>query len=431
MPGAGRLLGARCSQREWEKFGKNGTLGNEHAAHSASLSSGSETKVLPPSVIEVEDDGEDNWRRTSPLPYDSNALFLPADSDEEDDYPYLVPSSRPASHSTSTPLIPTSLPILSTLPPGPSIGRVDGSSSDVSASMPGVFNTYPSMGVHSPMLSILLRVLSLSLVNNRCLISVDDLNKGYEYIRLNPANVQDSAQQIEVTCTQVHNIVDQYRFFSKTALQDLAALHGLDLQFISTAHGLPLLFWKPNLIRQLMQHCCEINYCHDNLMVFEQRSAFHDATVTVTMGSVALPKPRQVTVTTGTSVPDIPSSLTTADDLFVLPMTMNNNIMVDKDDGATVISTYKLNRCFDYKGIVNNVNVKDIHASDLETRIHLFEWRKHEWETLYTPLTIESIQKAEKIRRDKVIASHMDNEAVHESVFASRNLADHVQIRSL
>ncbi|KAJ7500715.1 hypothetical protein B0H11DRAFT_1908589 [Mycena galericulata] len=126
------------------------------------------------------------------------------------------------------------------------------------------------------------------------------------------------------------------------------------LDQLASQHHLPPSVRKPNLVRALMKHTCN-GECTANTLVFEQT-----------------PRPRKEPFLARTLPDEIsetggPLTLQTLDDLDVLPMTLSNEILVDVDDGVTFISTYKLNRSFDYEGIVTEESVKALFSADMDS----------------------------------------------------------------
>ncbi|KAJ7508030.1 hypothetical protein B0H11DRAFT_2185129 [Mycena galericulata] len=109
---------------------------------------------------------------------------------------------------------------------------------------------------------------------------------------------------------------------------------------IAMAHGLPIIHRKPNLLKTLMQHTCD-NSCDGDGFLLE-RTEF---------------EPRYepfLSRTLPVSVPDTAPTFQSADDLDVLPVSLSNETVVDTGDGTEFVSTYKLNRCFNYVGLVTD-----------------------------------------------------------------------------
>jgi hypothetical protein len=154
------------------------------------------------------------------------------------------------------------------------------------------------------------------------------LNKYFEFVKC--STIQElskaaGAQDIVCRTSNFSMFVTTFLFLSVKDLRSIAALHGL-----------PHINRKQNLITALMEHSCELS-CDADCLVFKQIIVPRKGPFT----NRELPDP----------VPDTVPTFESMDDLDVLPLMVNNDIVVDVDDACSYISTYKLNRSFDYVGL--------------------------------------------------------------------------------
>ncbi|KAJ7431457.1 hypothetical protein B0H11DRAFT_1941683 [Mycena galericulata] len=171
-------------------------------------------------------------------------------------------------------------------------------------------------------------------------------------------------------CKDIAQFVSLYLHLNKSQLDEL-----------TTHHHLPSCARKPNAVRALMTHACHVG-CSPLFLVFEHTSRFRKEPF--------IPRilPDQI------SDADVPLKLRSLDDLDVLPMTLSNDILVDVDDGTTFISTYKLNRSFDYMGIVTEATVKTLFSADMDTLyLPAFSADVATFVSLYPHLKVKDLQE--------------------------------------
>lgn len=269
------------------------------------------------------------------------------------------------------------------------------------------------------------------------------LNKYFEFLRCGTLNDLSKSphepQDILCITSNISLFITSFLYLSVK-----------QLRLIAIAHGLPDINRKPNLVAALMEHSCE-EACIADCLVFRPVAVPRNGP----FNKRVLPE----------LVPDTAATHESMDDLDVLPLMINNDIIVDVEDSISYISTYKLNRSFDCLGLVTKHMVGDLHRADMEFKyktVHvpnisgfvasyphlsvrqltelcnahgigapsrkpqlletlmshecmndcigyhcvlLFEYRKKDREELVVPRTISSVRETENLRRSKFVST--------------------------
>ncbi|KAJ7114455.1 hypothetical protein C8R44DRAFT_740594 [Mycena epipterygia] len=117
---------------------------------------------------------------------------------------------------------------------------------------------------------------------------------------------------------------------------------------------------KTYLIQHLMRHRCT-EHCTAKYLVFINKLW-------------ARPGPFIPHSVVGTMNPGSPLTLSSMEDLNALPMYLDNQILVDEDDGIAHVSTYLLNSSYDFVEVVNPVTLATLYHADIGVKfiaVHL------------------------------------------------------------